>query len=164
MNVEDRRPPITPQLALRVAILGGVALALFAVVFFRLWFLQVLSGDQYLVQARENRTRDVRVQAARGDIVDRSGQPLVTSRLANVVQLAPQQLPEEEIVAAAEWGQAMTKRSKRKKGKKGEPVPIPSIPTPELEDRFRRLGRVLRMRPSTIQRRAIEQLAVVPYS
>ena len=164
MNVEDRRPPITPQLALRVAILGGVALALFAVVFFRLWFLQVLSGDQYLVQARENRTRDVRVQAARGDIVDRSGQPLVTSRLANVVQLAPQQLPEEEIVAAAEWGQAMTKRSRRKKGRKGEPVPIPSIPTPELEDRFRRLGRVLRMRPSTIQRRAIEQLAVVPYS
>ncbi|HEV2061979.1 MAG TPA: hypothetical protein VGR12_03925, partial [Solirubrobacteraceae bacterium] len=108
MNVDDRRPPITPQLALRVAILGGIALALFAVVFFRLWFLQVLSGDQYLVEARENRTRDVRIQAPRGDIVDRTGAPLVTSRLANVVQLAPQELPEEEIVAAAEWGQKVT--------------------------------------------------------
>jgi penicillin-binding protein 2 len=162
--MEDRRPPITPQLALRVAILGGVALALFAIVFFRLWFLQVLSGDQYLVEARENRTRDVRIQAPRGDIVDRAGNALVTSRSANVVQLAPQQLPEAEIVAAAEWGQAMTRRSKRKKGKKGEPVPIPPIPTPELRERFERLGRVLRMRPETIQRRAIEQLAVVPYS
>jgi penicillin-binding protein 2 len=164
MNVDDRRPPITPQMALRVAVLGGIALALFAVVFFRLWFLQVLSGDQYLVQARENRTRDVRVQAPRGDIVDRSGQALVTSRRANVVQLAPQQLPEEEVTAAAEWGQAMTKRSKRPKGKRGEPVPIPPIPTAELRERFERLGRVLGMKPSTIQRRAIEQLAVVPYS
>ena len=160
----DRRPPITPQLALRVAILGGIALALFAVVFFRLWFLQVLSGDQYLVEARENRTRDVRIQAPRGDIVDRTGKPLVTSRLATVVQLAPQQLPEAEIAAAAVWGQQMTQRGRRKKGKRGPPVPIPPIPTAELRERFERLGRVLRMKPSTIQRRAIEQLAVVPYS
>ena len=183
----DRRPPITPQLALRVAILGGVALALFAVVFFRLWFLQVLSGDQYLVEARENRTRDVRIQAPRGDIVDRTGTPLVTSRLANVVQLAPQELPEEEIAAAAEWGQRMTARQRRievarrdararaakRKGRRRAKalkvkipprVPIPPIPTPELRERFERLGRVLRMRPQTIQRRAIEQLAVVPYS
>jgi penicillin-binding protein 2 len=164
VNVDDRRPPITPQLALRVAILGGIALALFAVVFFRLWFLQVLSGDQYLVEARENRTRDVRIQAPRGEIVDRRGRVLVDNRQAVVVQLEPQALPEEEIVAAAEWGQAMTRRSKRPKGRKGEPVPIPPIPTAELRERFRRLGRVLGMRPSTIQRRAIEQLAVVPYS
>ena len=161
---DERRPPITPQLALRVAILGGVALALFAVIFFRLWFLQVLSGDQYLVEARENRTRDVRIQAARGEIVDRSGEVLVDNRQAVVVQLAPQALPEEEIAAAASWGQAMTKRSRRPKGHKGEPVPIPPPPTAELRTRFRRLGRVLGMRPSTIQRRAIEQLAVVPYS
>jgi cell division protein FtsI/penicillin-binding protein 2 len=39
----ERRPTLTPQLAVRVAILGGIALAAFAVIFFRLWFLQVLS-------------------------------------------------------------------------------------------------------------------------
>jgi hypothetical protein len=33
---EDRRPPLTPQLALRVALIGSVALAMFAIVFFRL--------------------------------------------------------------------------------------------------------------------------------
>ena len=80
------------------------------------------------------------------------------------MQLEPQELPEEERIAAAEWGQAMTKRSKRTKGKKGEPVPIPAIPTAELRERFERLGRALGMRPTTIQRRVIEQLAVVPYS
>ena len=36
---------LTPQLALRVAVLGFFALALFAVLFLRLWALQVLSGD-----------------------------------------------------------------------------------------------------------------------
>ena len=48
---EERRPPLTPQLALRVAIAGGFALTMFAIIFFRLWFLQVLSGEQYLAQA-----------------------------------------------------------------------------------------------------------------
>ena len=39
-SLEERRPAITPQLALRVALLGGFAFVLFAIVFFRLWFLQ----------------------------------------------------------------------------------------------------------------------------
>ena len=77
---EDRRPPLTPQLALRVAIVGSVALAMFAIIFFRLWFLQVLSGDQYLAQAQVNRVRDIDVPAPRGEIVDRSGNVLVDSK------------------------------------------------------------------------------------
>ena len=71
--IEDRRPPITPQLAVRVAVLGGFAFVLFAVIFFRLWFLQVLTGDDYVVQARENRIRKVKIEAPRGNIVDRDG-------------------------------------------------------------------------------------------
>ncbi|MGH2941616.1 MAG: hypothetical protein ACRDLN_02410, partial [Solirubrobacteraceae bacterium] len=62
----DRRTAITPQLALRVAIFGGIAFALFAIVFFRLWYLQVLSGDKYLAEARGNRLRELRIQAPRG--------------------------------------------------------------------------------------------------
>lgn len=92
---EERRPPITPQLAVRVAVLGVVALALFAVVFFRLWFLQVLSGDQYLAQANNNRIRDVTVQAPRGDIVDRNGQTLVDNRLSTAVTIESPRLPPE---------------------------------------------------------------------
>ena len=92
-NAEDRRPPLTPQLALRVAIAASVALALFAIVFFRLWFLQVLSGDQYLAQARGNPARTIDVAAPRGEIVDRSGNVLVDSKPANAVEISPADLP-----------------------------------------------------------------------
>ncbi len=88
------RTPVTPQMALRVATLGGIALVLFAIVFFRLWFLQVLSGDQYVSQANDNRVREVRVPAPRGDITDRNGTVLVTNRQATVVQIEPGKLPE----------------------------------------------------------------------
>lgn len=66
--------------SLRIAALGVVALCLFAIVFFRLWFLQVLTGDQYLAEANQNRTRDVRVEAPRGDIIDRNGNTLVDNK------------------------------------------------------------------------------------
>ena len=93
----DRRMVVTPQLALRVAILGGIALVLFAVIFFRLWYLQVLSGDKYLAEANDNRVREVKVEAPRGKIVDRNGTVLVDNRLALVVQVQPEQLPEDGV-------------------------------------------------------------------
>lgn len=190
-DLEDRRTPLSPQLAVRVALFGGFALAVFAIIFFRLWFLQVLSGDQYLVQARENRTRDVRIQAPRGEIVDRNNRKLVSNRPSNVVQIEPQGLPDQTIDDAAEWGKAMGERERkiellearaereaeernrdRKKGQKRvkpekvsvPTVPLPQIATPELAARYRRLGRLLEMRPETIHRRVIEQLVQLPYS
>jgi penicillin-binding protein 2 len=99
-TLEERRPPITPQLAVRVAVLGGVAFVLFAIVFFRLWFLQVLTGQQYVSQARENRVRKVAIEAPRGDIVDRSGSKLVVTRVAPVVQISPSALPASVLAEA----------------------------------------------------------------
>ena len=151
-------------MALRVAVLGGIALTLFGIVFFRLWFLQVLSGDQYVVQARENRTREVRIQAPRGEIVDRNGAVLVDNRAANVVKISPTSLPEQTIEDAAAWGQAMGRRERRPEGKKGPVVALPPIAGAELEARYKRLGRVLGMRPTTIHRRVIESLTQLPYS
>lgn len=89
----ERQPPLSPQLALRVAVLGGTALALFAIVLFRLWYLQVLSGDQYVQLANDNRVRDIAIQAPRGDIVDRHGQVIVNSRPATAVQISRARLP-----------------------------------------------------------------------
>ncbi|MEA2196950.1 MAG: penicillin-binding protein 2 [Solirubrobacteraceae bacterium] len=90
---DDRKPPLTPQLALRVTVIGGFALTMFAIILFRLWFLQVLSGTQYVAQAKQNRTRKVLVAAPRGEIVDRNGAVLVRSRQATAVQIVPTQLP-----------------------------------------------------------------------
>src|ERR1700722_17000086 len=84
---------MTPQLALRVAIIGSLALAMFAIIFFRLWFLQVLSGNQYLAQATTNRVRDIAGAAPRGEILDSSGAVLVDSNKALAVQISPPDLP-----------------------------------------------------------------------
>jgi penicillin-binding protein 2 len=89
----DPRIPVSPQLALRVAVLGGLAMAMFAIIFFRLWYLQVLSGEQYVQQANANRARDLPIAAPRGEILDREGQPVVASRVTNAVQIVPSALP-----------------------------------------------------------------------
>ncbi len=92
----------TPQLALRIAILGVVALAAFAVLFFRLWALQVLSGPQYLRAALDNQLRSVRIEAPRGQILDRNGAPLVTNIPGTAVQLYPADLPDTWAARKAE--------------------------------------------------------------
>jgi len=84
-----------PRLALRVAVVGGVAVALFAVLAFRLWDLQVLSGADYLAEAKNNRTREFKVIAPRGDILDRDGNVLVDNRTSLALQLNTQKLPED---------------------------------------------------------------------
>ncbi|HLH14186.1 MAG TPA: penicillin-binding transpeptidase domain-containing protein [Solirubrobacteraceae bacterium] len=93
--VRRRDPPIpvSPQLALRVAIISGVVMVLFGVIFFRLWFLQVLSNEQYVSQADANHARELPIAAPRGAILDRNGQTLVGSTVSNAVQIVPSELP-----------------------------------------------------------------------
>src|SRR5215208_6874337 len=91
----ERRPTLTPQLAFRVAVVGGAALVMFALIFFRLWYLQVLSGDKYLAAASENRVREIKVQAPRGEIVDRHGLALVENRNSLSIKLTPDKLPDD---------------------------------------------------------------------
>ncbi len=86
-----------PRLALRVAVLSGVAVALFGALFFRLWDLQVLSGAEYLAEAKNNRTREFKDVAPRGDILDREGNVLVDNRTSLALQLNTQKLPEDPI-------------------------------------------------------------------
>jgi len=112
--LDDRRPPITPQLAVRVAVLGGVAFVLFSILFFRLWFLQVLTGDDYVVQARENRVRKVKIEAPRGNIVDRDGRTLVKTRAAPVVQILPNSVPQAELDAAETYRELLSAAERRR--------------------------------------------------
>src|ERR1700727_1959018 len=96
--IDDRTPPMTPQLALRVAMIGGFALLLFAIIFFRLWFLQVLSGTKYVAQAQSNRVAYVPVAAPRGEIVNSAGNPLVQSVQVPSIQIAPRSLPGQVVL------------------------------------------------------------------
>jgi penicillin-binding protein 2 len=84
---------LTPGLALRVGILGAVALAIFGVLFVRLWSLQLLSGERYLTAAQDNQLRTTRVEAPRGTIVDRDGRVLVTNVPGTAVKILVGDLP-----------------------------------------------------------------------
>jgi penicillin-binding protein 2 len=162
--VSDRRPAITPQLALRVAIFGAVAFGLFAIVFFRLWYLQVLSGDQYLAEANSNRVRTIALPAPRGKIVDRKGRLIVGNEFAAVIEIDPASLPQDERDLAADWGRRAGERAARPKGHKGQPVKIPPVRDAELRARYERLGSVLSTSPNTIHRQVVRSLVLVPYS
>jgi penicillin-binding protein 2 len=93
-----RRDEVEPErrtspLALRISIITGLAIAIFSVLFLRLWYVQVLSGDKYRTQANDNRIREIRVQAPRGDLLDRNGKVLVANRTELAIQVTPQDLP-----------------------------------------------------------------------
>ena len=83
----------TSPLALRISILTAIAIAIFSVLFLRLWYVQILSGDKYRTQANDNRIRQVRVQAPRGDILDRNGKVMVANRTELAVEVNTQDLP-----------------------------------------------------------------------
>lgn len=109
LKPSEPRGQISPQLGLRVAILGGFALAMFAIVFFRLWYLQVLTGEQYVHQAKVNDQRVLGIPAPRGEILDRSGRPIVTSSTTNAVQVIPSALPLAVRKQAAEYQEELGK-------------------------------------------------------
>jgi penicillin-binding protein 2 len=90
---QEERSAMSPQLARRVAIVGTLSLALFAILFFRLWFLQVLSTDHYALAANGNFIRPVEVAAPRGQILDRNGTILASSQRAYAVMISPPELP-----------------------------------------------------------------------
>jgi penicillin-binding protein 2 len=84
----------TPQMALRIAVLGVLAIVVFAALFFRLWALQVISGERYLEDARNNQIRSFRLAAPRGSIIDRDGTVLVSNMPGTLVQIWPAALDE----------------------------------------------------------------------
>lgn len=77
------RPVESPRL--RLGVLAIVAFALFAALFARLWYLQVLSSETFTEAAEANRIRVVQVEAPRGRILDRNGVVLVDNRVSIVV-------------------------------------------------------------------------------
>jgi penicillin-binding protein 2 len=102
LQSDDRPPRKSSGMALRIAVVGGVAIVLFAVLFFRLWGLQVLSGSHYLAEANNNRTHEFRVIAPRGEILDRNGKVLVDNRTSLALQVNPQKLSPDPARRSAE--------------------------------------------------------------
>ncbi|MBW8058733.1 MAG: penicillin-binding protein 2 [Solirubrobacterales bacterium] len=116
LRSDERGPRMNNRLALRIAAFGGLALVLFAVLFVRLWFLQVISGEEYLAEANNNRIREFRVSAPRGEILDRDGNVLVQNRTSLALQVNPRKLPANTARRRAELARlgALTHTSLRR--------------------------------------------------
>ncbi len=85
-------PTINQSLAFRIAVLAGIVLVALAILLVRLWFLQVVGGEQYEQRAEVNRLREVVTEAQRGTITDRNGVVLVGNVPATNVVARPREL------------------------------------------------------------------------
>ena len=72
---------------LRLVVIQALVFSLFATLFARLWYLQVVGGEDYHAQAAAQSVREIVVQPQRGLIVDAQGRPLVANRTSWVVSV-----------------------------------------------------------------------------
>ncbi len=72
---------------LRLVVVQVLAFSLFATLFVRLYYLQVIGGESYQAQAANQSVRDIVVQPQRGLIVDSQGRPLVANRTSWVISV-----------------------------------------------------------------------------
>jgi penicillin-binding protein 2 len=112
---------MTPSMALRLGVLGAIVLFVFAVLFFRLWALQVLAGDRYLAAAQDNQLRTVRIEAARGPILDHKGRLLISNRVGTAAQV---------------WTAYMPRRGRQRMLRRLSE--ILQVPVVELQERLRK--------------------------
>ena len=85
------------RLRLRLLVFSVLLITLFVALFSRLWFLQVLAGDEYQALARENRVRRVESEPPRGRILDRNGNVVVDNRPTSSITIDRQLIDEEDI-------------------------------------------------------------------
>jgi penicillin-binding protein 2 len=82
--------PTTARPVIRLRVVGVFAGALFAIMFIRLWSLQVLDNSAYTAAVNQNQVRAVQVQAPRGLILDRSGATIVGNTVSRNILLSQQ--------------------------------------------------------------------------
>ncbi len=81
---------------LRVGLIALVVAMAFLIFIARLFQLQILEGADLASRSHRNSVRTLRLEAPRGDIVDREGRPLATTRPAYRVRVIPNELRNAE--------------------------------------------------------------------
>ena len=79
----------------RVGVLALLFTGAFSILFFRLWFVQLAAGPEWLLEADQNIVSSEPIAAPRGDIVDRNGIVLATSVPGLVIEIDRSLLPVE---------------------------------------------------------------------
>ena len=78
------------QLQTRIRIAYFLVIFVFGLLFLRLWFLQVVYGNNYRNLSENNRIRTQKVKAPRGFIFDSSSRILASNRPSFDISLVPQ--------------------------------------------------------------------------
>lgn len=79
-------------------VIAFALVAVFAVFGLRLFQLQVLDSEELNLRSERNFVRTVRVEAPRGDILERDGDVLATTRPAFGVEVIPSELRRPEVI------------------------------------------------------------------
>ena len=85
----------------RLRLFGALTIVVFAIFGARLFQLQILQGDELRERADRNAVRSVDLDAPRGEIVDRKGRVLATTRPAYELRVVPNDLSRPERTFAA---------------------------------------------------------------
>jgi penicillin-binding protein 2 len=85
------------RVRVRMKVLAGLVVFMFAALTTRLWFLQVLATDQFAHEAKLNQVRLVPIEPLRGEILDRGGHLLVTNRASTVVTVDQSRIPRDQV-------------------------------------------------------------------
>lgn len=79
-DYEERDDSALDLLKKRLLAAAAIVLIFFSIIVLRLWFLQIVNGDDYEQRAYSNRVRKREVAAPRGHLLDRHGREIVTNR------------------------------------------------------------------------------------
>lgn len=79
-DIEGRDDAALDELKKRLLAAAGIVIFFFIVIILRLWFLQIVSGEDYEERAYGNRVRIRELAPPRGHILDRFGREIVTNR------------------------------------------------------------------------------------
>ncbi len=103
-----------------LVIMGIISLVLFGGIAMRLAYLQIAQGDRYKQLTRNNRIRTIYTQPVRGNIFDRNGKILATSKLTHSVFILPAGIKKDQ------WNDTLKRLTK-----------ILNIPPEEIEENLK---------------------------
>ncbi len=87
------------NLAVRIGTIQIIAFILLGLLGVRLYYLQIVKGDQYKERAENQRIRKLRIPAPRGAILDRNGKMLVDSRPTFNIVLSREEIKNKDLAA-----------------------------------------------------------------
>ena len=110
---------LDPHVERRVTWLSLLVIVAFSIFGLRLFQLQVIQGEALRLRSERNRIRTVRLEAPRGQILDREGRPIATTRAAFSLQAIPAEVRQPDVtwpvLAELVGGEAGTLRERVEK-------------------------------------------------